>query len=58
MTGRFSRKHFLAAAAGFMWLPLQVTAAQGATCPTGLTFNNAGSQTIGQLRDCQLGQVR
>jgi hypothetical protein len=37
-----------------MWLPLQVTAAQGATYPTRLTFNNASSQSIGQLRDCQL----
>jgi hypothetical protein len=33
MTRRFSRKHFLAAAAGFMWLPQQATAAQGQRAP-------------------------
>ena len=57
MTGRVSRKHFLAAAAAFVWLPLQITPAWGATCPVGLTFDNAGGWTIEQLQDCSLDQL-
>ncbi len=57
MTGRVSRRHFLVAAAGFLWLPLQITPAWGATCPVGLTFDNAGGWTIEQLQDCRLDQV-
>jgi hypothetical protein len=57
MTGRVSRRHFLVAAAGFLWLPLQITPAWGATCPVGLMFYNAGVWTIQQLQDCSLDQL-